>query len=541
MCLEELARLITTAAQYVNVSYAAFPLVKAIPAPSKPASDSEVIKITMAQIYSDIDNAWLSGMAGIEFHPGEPMGGVAGSGLLETCLKSSLDLEVSCIKKVMENAALWFQDANLEANTASMARKIFSPFQCGILRSKITWFQVKMCRRYAAVATGHGWMMLSILAHSEAFRNACRNFDETSWNKLMQSIDREHLSLELFFKVRGLNWKTPLHALERFLPPNTLTSYFESQKSGELPEICFERPHSYVVPGKDRVLYRPNYLGTPHLDIPSCKYDPQVFRQDPSLRTSNNGSCYGCSRTSCTCEPSTCQNVTQPLVELIQCSAQKGIGVRNLQRIKKGDVLDEYVGIFMHASSVKDATYALELERPLSDCVRTNNPVLIDAQIYGNWTRYINASCQPSLKFMPAIIGNKYRMMVVATKDINIFEELTIGYGDDYWLESDARMCECNEQHCLYADAESKGQTRMITGAYADRMDIDDGYYCKIISASNKIPVTQLLPCIARSAALRPLIRRRITGPLSSLNSERRRRTARNITTKIYGLCSFKP
>lgn len=319
--------------------------------------------------------------------------------------------------------------------------------------------------------------MLSILAHSEAFRNACRNSDETSWNKLMQSIGHNRLSLELFFKVRGLDWKTPLNTLEQFIFPDTLSSYFERQKSGELPAICFERPHSYVVPDKDKVMHRPNYLGTPHWDIPTCKYDPQIFRQDPSLRISNDSSCYGCSRTSCTCEPSTCENVTKPLVELIQCSAQKGIGVRSLQRIRKGDVLDEYVGIFKYASSVNDATYALELERPLSERIRTNNPVLIDAQIYGNWTRYINASCNPSLKFMPAIIGNKYRMMVVATRDVDIFEELTIGYGDDYWLESDTRMCECNEQHCLYADRESKEQIRMITGAYADKMDVDDGYY----------------------------------------------------------------
>ncbi|KAI4172951.1 MAG: hypothetical protein LQ343_003238 [Gyalolechia ehrenbergii] len=469
-----LTQLITTAAQYVNVSYAPFPLVKAIQAPSKPASDGEVLKVIMAQIYGDIDNAWLSGMAGLEAHLANPAGSAAAKGQLESCLTSIIDLEASCVQKVIEYAALWFQDDNLEATTSSVASKLFSPFHCRILRSKITSFQVKMCRRYAAVATGHGWMMLSILAHSEAFRNACRNFDESSWNKLMLSISLNHLSIKLFFKVRGLDWKTPLRQLEQFISPDTLALYLEDLKTGKLPDTCFEKPHSYVVPGEDRILHRPNYLGVPHLDIPTSKYDIQVFRQDPSLRVPNDGTCYGCSRTSCKCEPSTCENVTKPLVELIQCSAQKGIGVRSLQRIKKGDVLDEYVGEFKYASSINDATYALELERPLGDGVRTNNPILIDAQVYGNWTRYINASCEPSLKFMPAIIGNRYRMMVVATRDINIFEELTIDYGDNYWLESDTRMCECNERHCLYADAESKKQIRMITGAYADRMDVDD-------------------------------------------------------------------
>ncbi|KAL8941375.1 MAG: hypothetical protein Q9216_002279 [Gyalolechia sp. 2 TL-2023] len=469
-----LTQLIATAAQYVNVSYAPFPLVKAVQASSKPASDGEVLKVIMAQIYGDIDNAWLSGMAGLGAHLANPIESTAGKGQLETCLTSILDLEASCVQKVIEYAALWFQDTDLQASTSSAASKLFSPFQCRVLRSKITAFQVKMCRRYAAVAIGHGWMMLSILAHSEAFRNACRNSDESSWNKLMQSINHNHLSLELFFKVRGLDWKTPLHRLEQYTSLGTLASYIDGQKSRKIPDICFERPHSYIVPGKDGILHQPNYLGVPQLDIESTKYDPRVFRQDPSLRVPNDGTCYGCSRSSCRCEPSTCENVTQPLVELIQCSVQKGIGVRSLQRIKKGDVLDEYVGEFKYASTIKDATYALELERPLGDRVRTNNPVLIDAQVYGNWTRYINASCEPSLKFMPAIIGNKYRMMVVATRDINVFEELTIDYGDDFWLESDTRMCECNERHCMYADVKSKEQIRLITGAYADRMDVDD-------------------------------------------------------------------
>ncbi|KAL9028700.1 MAG: hypothetical protein Q9196_002969 [Gyalolechia fulgens] len=420
-----LAQLITTAAQYVNIRDAPLPLVNAMQAPRKPASDGEVLKVIMAQIYGDIDNAWLSGMAGLEARLANPTGSAAGKGPLESCLASVVDLEASCVQKVIEYAALWFQDANLEANASSVARRLFSPFQCRILRSKITSFQVKMCRRYAAVATGHGWVMLSILSHSEAFRNACRNLDESSWNKLMQSISHNQLSLELFFKVRGLDWKTPLRQLEQYFSPEALASYLEGQETGKLPDVCFEKPHSYVVPGQDGILHRPNYLGVPQLDIPST---------------------------------------------------QKGIGVRSLQRIKEGDVLDEYVGEFKYASSVNDATYALELERPLGDRVRTNNPVLIDAQVYGNWTRYINASCEPSLKFMPAIIGNKYRMMVVATRDINVFEELTIGYGDDYWLVLDTRMCECNERRCLYADFKSKEQIRMITGAYADRIDVDDGF-----------------------------------------------------------------
>ncbi|KAL8713826.1 MAG: hypothetical protein Q9225_006690 [Loekoesia sp. 1 TL-2023] len=468
-----LARLVTTAAQYMNVSYAPYPVSRNIRLSAERAFDGDVINVIMDQVYSDIDNAWLSGMANIKAYLTDSTGSAAHRGQLEGCLASNLSLEANCVQKVIEYAALWFQDLNLEANTSSVTSRLFFHFSSMAVHSKITSFQVKLCRRYAAAATRHGWMMLSILAHSESFRNACRSLDDSSWNMLMQNISQNHVSLELFFKARGLDWVTPLHYLSKSISQDTLGLYLERQEPRELPGVCFEKPHSYVVPGKDGALHRPNYQGILHLGIASNKYDPQVFRQDPSLRVAYDGTCYGCSRPSCNCEPLSCENITKPLVELIHCSAQKGIGVRSLQRIKKGDVLDEYVGELKYASSVKNPTYALELERPLGNRLRTNNPVLIDAQVYGNWTRYINASCKPSLKFVPAIVGTRYRMMVVTTRDINIFEELTIGYGDDYWLESDTRMCECNELHCRYADFESKEKIRMITGAYADRMDVD--------------------------------------------------------------------
>lgn len=175
----------------------------------------------------------------------------------------------------------------------------------------------------------------------------------------------------------------------------------------ELSNIFFQSPHSYVVPREDGVLQRPHYQSILHLKISSNTYDTNAFAEDPSIRIQNDGTCENCGRSFCDCEPLTCDRITRPLTELIHCSADKGIGVRTLQCISAGDVLDEYVGQLKRATTVADQTYAMEMEGlPAGHQSRNDkNPILIDAQVYGNWTRYINASCNPSLKFVPARIG----------------------------------------------------------------------------------------------------------------------------------------
>lgn len=320
-------------------------------------------------------------------------------------------------------------------------------------------------------------MMLSILAYSHSFRNACHSFDEPSWTRLLESIGDNFVSLELFFKVRGLDWATPLRQLEKYYPSKVVASYIESKRMRELPAEIPGRLHSYIVPGDDEPLRLTNHQGMLLVDNLSSKYDRQTFHEDPSLRGPCDGPCYSCHHYGCDCDPSTCNNVTRPLVELVRCPGEKGVGIRSLQRIRRGDVLNQYVGELKHAKSVQDTTYALELEYPPGgeDRMETDNPILIDAQVFGNWTRYINASCNPSLVFIPAIVGKRYRMMIVATRDIEVFEELTIGYGDNFWIDSDTKMCECNDPNCRYPDSETKEKTKMGPDAFSETMNADEG------------------------------------------------------------------
>ncbi|KAL8786563.1 MAG: hypothetical protein Q9213_002700 [Squamulea squamosa] len=400
------------------------------------ADHSEIVTTLMGQIYSDIDSARITRQANAR---------------LQGRLSSMLSGEEKIVREVLEYTASWFQ----VENNVACGRTISVPTS---VSSEVS----HVCKRFARVRSAHGWMTLSILAHSESFRNACRTFDVPLWEQLMHDIGQNHVSLELFFKVRALDWAGPLRSVAHLIPEQELRPYLEAQEKRELQAVYLQTPHSYIVPNKNGALIRPHYQGVIHLNISTNTYDSKAFAEDPSIRTQNDGICESCSRTFCDCETSTCDRITRPITELIHCAGDKGVGVRTLQRIREGEVLDEYVGEFKRASSLVDQTYAMELEGlPAGHLSRNdNNPILIDAQVYGNWTRYINASCNPSLKFVAARIGGKHRMMVVAIRDINTFEELTIGYGDNYWLGSDTRMCECNEATCRHANMAQKEKAR---------------------------------------------------------------------------------
>lgn len=82
----------------------------------------------------------------------------------------------------------------------------------------------------------------------------------------------------------------------------------------------------------------------------------------------------------------------------------------------------------------------------------------IDARFYGNFTRFINHSCQPNLKSVKIYDGHtntaRPEIYFMALKDIEIDEELTFDYGNVWWsakLENDENFkCFCQSENCRY-------------------------------------------------------------------------------------------
>ena len=337
----------------------------------------------------------------------------------------------------------------------------------------------RQCRRYGEFASQHGVMMLCILAYSMAFRGATCSLNDRDWATLEETIAKNADSLELFAKTRDLDWTAALEYASDH-PGSRLTRAALKEKW----PFHLNHPYEVVVPNVSQQSFRiPRLEGYIRSNLTETVYRQESFIEtdrprdwpahkaypsDPTLKGETED-CELCKDRSCLCHPCTSTSVVHPLVELRQYHG-KGIGVRTLQNIRRGDLLEEYVGQIVPVTDEQDSVYSVLFGRP--EAFSDAGIAQISAKRYGNWTRFINHSCSASLGFQIMAIGEKYRVMVIAEQDIDAFSELTLDYGPDYWLTSVPgeveKFCLCRQPRCRYSSSERKNSLRQKIARFRD-------------------------------------------------------------------------
>lgn len=288
-----------------------------------------------------------------------------------------------------------------------------------------------------------GWMMLSICSHSTHFVDAANDNDKL-WQELYTLIGSNAISIELFAKTRRLSWH-PI--LPRALRPG---------EGGKLTVNSWEPYYPYVIKLDACAIYHPKYYGLKQQNITKSVYmiterfDPsQNLRRQPS-----DGNCAMCgSPQLCACNIQLADE-TNPLLELREYP-DRGVGVRSLRSIKAGTYIGQYVGEIREPAARKGTTYALH------HTLRDRSIGVIDAAIYGNWTRYMNHSCRAGVIFVSAVVGNSACVLVRAIRDIEIFEEITVDYGAAYFAPR-GRVCKCGEEGCRYKEEAEVGARERV-------------------------------------------------------------------------------
>ena len=350
--------------------------------------------------------------------------------------------------------------------------------------SEILGIQEKMSRclsyedpaseRYGNLVAHHSWKFLSKLAHSAAFRNAACTLDSSTWQVVSSSIDENAVSLMVFIECHALDWWTELIHLRHLFPPTP--SYDFSRYRPQKPPK--PSPHKWVVTPNLSDVHRPTFEGRTQLNIPNNIYRERAFAatpppaswptdrpypEDPTkLRPPSPHPCLACdSRTPCTCSMHSSPRIAHPLVELRSYGAF-GVGVRALSRIPARAVIGEYVGEIFPAAHAADAVYALDFSLP----GRAPDEVVatISAKRLGNWTRFLNHSCDAAARFRNVTVGGRHRMVVQAVREIGVFEEVTVDYGEGYWRD---RVCGCGVEGCCSkakVEAEAEAQAERVGG-----------------------------------------------------------------------------
>lgn len=153
----------------------------------------------------------------------------------------------------------------------------------------------------------------------------------------------------------------------------------------------------------------------------------------------------------------------------------KGIGIFARTPFKKGAVLGWYAGVLVpnaYAPTWDDTDYALGLEigsiihaagephPSISDSLsqfstfpcndQLEEDVTIDASRKGNWTRFVNHSCEPCTHFRLGRVGGVRIEVLQAQRDVEEGEEVTVCYGRGYWDARPWLRCVCGAGSCIH-------------------------------------------------------------------------------------------
>ncbi|PAV89682.1 hypothetical protein WR25_16698 [Diploscapter pachys] len=157
-------------------------------------------------------------------------------------------------------------------------------------------------------------------------------------------------------------------------------------------------------------------------------------------------------------------------IEIFRTTA-KGWGVRSRAGIPLGAFIGEYTGLVLPeslANGDRDDSYVFETKW-LDD-----QPICIDGKPAGNFTRFINHSCNPNAKVFNVNWDHKksqlYHVCIYADRFIVKGEEITINYGSLWWKSKNEVICKCDYENCLYREVrtEQTGQSQERAEAQTD-------------------------------------------------------------------------
>jgi hypothetical protein len=138
------------------------------------------------------------------------------------------------------------------------------------------------------------------------------------------------------------------------------------------------------------------------------------------------------------------QEAVVPMTKVVKC-ANKGFGLKAMEKIKAGSLVIEYVGEVL-TERMKNERLAQTVDKNYYIMFLDTNQYL-DGRLKGSESRFINHSCEPNCHLIKWEVGEFKRIAITALRDIEPEEELSY----DYQMETsaaDAFECFCGAPKC---------------------------------------------------------------------------------------------
>ncbi|XP_029937635.1 histone-lysine N-methyltransferase NSD2 isoform X2 [Myripristis murdjan] len=129
-------------------------------------------------------------------------------------------------------------------------------------------------------------------------------------------------------------------------------------------------------------------------------------------------------------------------------TAGKGWGLVSLRDIKKGEFVNEYIGELIDEEECRARIkYAQENNITHFYMLTIDKDRIIDAGPKGNYSRFMNHSCQPNCETQKWTVNGDTRVGLFAVCDIPAGTELTFNYNLDC-LGNEKTVCRCGAPNC---------------------------------------------------------------------------------------------
>lgn len=151
-------------------------------------------------------------------------------------------------------------------------------------------------------------------------------------------------------------------------------------------------------------------------------------------------------RNNCYCYPSLFGGSrSHPLVQVFHTGSGKRNGVQALVPFRRGAAIGEFVGLV--TKGIKDLD------------VMVNSVSGQEYQIWqgtlGNFTRFVNHSCNANAQFQPFVWRGTQRILLIS-KGVEAGREITVDYSGSYWRGL-CKKCLCGEPCCRYNGERRRG------------------------------------------------------------------------------------
>ncbi|KAG4069648.1 hypothetical protein HA402_014671 [Bradysia odoriphaga] len=162
----------------------------------------------------------------------------------------------------------------------------------------------------------------------------------------------------------------------------------------------------------------------------------------------------GCNKLSC--RNRVVQQGSRCALQIIECTPEsKGWGVIALSKILKGTFVAEYTGEILNDSEADrrtDDSYFFDLGAS-EHC--------IDANFYGNVSRFFNHSCEPNIVPVRVYFDHQDlcfpKIAFFASRTIEAGVELCFDYGEKFWIhKSRSFNCQCGTKSCRFSELTMK-------------------------------------------------------------------------------------